>query len=235
MNIIITRPLIEIENLMADLFNLGHRIIHIPTLKIEPIQIPEINFTEYDGIIFTSANAVRHIPNKNGRSSVNCFCVGSMTEKVARANGFSKTISANGTVNALKNLIVNSDFIKKKAKLAYVCGDNISIDLQSELKSEGFIIEKIINYSSIKINELNNSNHELIKKYPPDVIFVYSLRSAESFVNIVKNYSLLPMMTQSKLMCISRKIKEYFISQGWSKLEIFNPGDEILKLNNYKI
>ena len=43
------------------------------------------------------------------------------------------------------------------------------------------------------------------------------------------------MMTQSKLMLISRKIKEYFISQGWSKLEIFNPGDEILKLNNYKI
>ena len=152
MNIIITRPLIEIENLMADLFNLGHRIIHIPTLKIEPVQIPDINFKDYEGIIFTSANAVRYIPNKNGRSTINCFCVGSMTEKVARANGFSKTISANGTVNALKNLIVNSDLIKKKAKLAYVCGDNISIDLQSELNSEGFIIEKIVNYSSIQIN-----------------------------------------------------------------------------------
>ena len=95
MNIIITRPLIEIENLMADLFNLGHRIIHIPTLKIEPVQIPDINFKDYEGIIFTSANAVRYIPNKNGRSAINCFCVGSMTEKVARANGFSKTITYN--------------------------------------------------------------------------------------------------------------------------------------------
>ena len=47
MNIIITRPLIEIENLMADLFNLGHRIIHIPTLKIETVLIPDINFKDY--------------------------------------------------------------------------------------------------------------------------------------------------------------------------------------------
>ena len=34
MNIILTRPLIEIEDLMGKLFTMGHKIIHIPTLKI---------------------------------------------------------------------------------------------------------------------------------------------------------------------------------------------------------
>ena len=34
MNIILTRPLNDTENLMQELFNLGHKIMHIPTLKI---------------------------------------------------------------------------------------------------------------------------------------------------------------------------------------------------------
>ena len=34
MNVLITRPLIETEDLMGKLFSFGHKIIHIPTLKI---------------------------------------------------------------------------------------------------------------------------------------------------------------------------------------------------------
>ena len=34
MNILITRPLIDAEDLMGKIFSLGHKIIHIPTLKI---------------------------------------------------------------------------------------------------------------------------------------------------------------------------------------------------------
>ena len=34
MNILMTRPLIDSEDLMGKLFSLGHKIVHIPTLKI---------------------------------------------------------------------------------------------------------------------------------------------------------------------------------------------------------
>ncbi len=64
----------------------------------------------------------------------------------------------------------------------------------------------------------------------PDLIYIYSSRSAESFIAIVKNYSLNPLMTQSTIMCISEKIASIFRSQGWKKIEIFNPGDEMTKL-----
>ena len=39
-------------------------------------------------------------------------------------------------------------------------------------------------------------------------------------------------MTQSKVMCISKKIADIFSKQGWKKIEIFNPGEEILKIEN---
>ena len=232
MNILITRPLIDAEDLMKNFFSLGHKIIHLPTLKILPLAMDSINPNDFDAFIFTSANAIRNLKLNSSNKNLHCFCVGSLTEKIVRQAGFSNTSSAGGTINALKNLIMISEKINKNSKLAYFCGDNISYDLDSELNKEGIKVKKIINYSSELIEDLNNENKKLIELYPPDRIFIYSSRSAQSFVAIVKNYSLGPLMTQSTVMCISEKVASIFRSQGWKKIEIFNPGDEMLKLED---
>ena len=230
MNIILTRPLNDTENLMQELFNLGHKIIHVPTLKIKSANLEKIDIENFNALVFTSSNAVKNLSVKGEKENIKCFCVGSVTEKIARLSGFTKTISASGNVNALKNLILNSNELKKNDKLAYICGDQITLELDKELEREGFRVKKFINYFSEKITSLNDANIDLIKKYPPNVIFVYSLRSAESFNSIVANYSLAPMMTQSIVMCISKKIVDYFDKAGWKKNKIFNPGDEIIEL-----
>jgi uroporphyrinogen-III synthase len=232
MNILITRPLIDAEDLMEKFFNFGHKIIHLPTLKILSANINPINSDDFDAFIFTSANAIRNLKLVNTNKNLYCFCVGSITEKIARQSGYTNTFSAGGTVNALKNLIMISDKINKNSKIAYFCGDNISYDLDSELKKKGLKIKKIINYFSEIITDLNEDNKKLIERYPPDLIYIYSSRSAESFIAIVKNYSLNPLMTQSTIMCISEKVANIFKSQKWKKIEIFNPGDEMTKLEN---
>ena len=230
MNILITRPLIDAEDLMEKFFNFGHKIIHLPTLKILSANTDPINSDDFDAFIFTSANAIRNLKLINTNKNLHCFCVGSITEKIARQSGYINTYSAGGTVNALKNLIMISDKINKNSKIAYFCGDNISYDLDLELKKEGLKIKKIINYFSEIITDLNEENKKLIERYPPNLIYIYSSRSAESFIAIVKNYSLNPLMTQSTIMCISEKVANIFRSQGWKKIEIFNPGDEMITL-----
>ena len=234
MNIILTRPLNDTENLMQELFNLGHKIIHIPTLKIKSANLEKIDIENFNALVFTSSNAVKNLSIKGEKKNIKCFCVGSVTEKIARLNGFTKTISASGNVNALKNLILNTKELKKNDKLAYICGDQITLELDKELAKEGFRVKKFINYFSEKITSLNDANIDLIKKYPPNVIFVYSLRSAESFNSIVANYSLAPMMTQSIVMCISKKIVDFFNKAGWKNNKIFNPGNEIIELEKIK-
>ncbi len=230
MNILITRPLIDSEDLMGKFFSLGHKIIHIPTLKIKTNNAEPINPDNFNAFIFTSANAVRSLNVEKKDNNKICFCVGAITEKIARQMGYTNTFSAGGTVNALKNLIINSDQINKKNNLAYFCSDNISSELDRDLQTEGFKVKKIINYRSEKITELNDENKKIIKDHPPDTIFVYSARSAESFIEIVKNYSLYPIMTDSIVMCISKKVATIFSNDGWKKIKIFNPGDELLQL-----
>jgi len=234
MNILITRPLIDAEDLMGKLFSLGHKIIHIPTLRILPAKLDPINANQFNAFIFTSANAIRNLKVIEQDKNKLCFCVGSMTEKIARLKGYNNTISAGGTVNALKNLIINSDQINEKSEIAYFCGDNISYNLDQELKKESIKINKIVNYFSEKITDLNQENKKIIESHPPDIIFVYSARSASSFIQIVKNHSLYPLMTGSKVMCISKKVANIFFTSGWKKVEVFNPGDELLQLKDDK-
>ena len=231
MNILITRPLIDAEDLMGKLFSLGHKIIHIPTLQVKPVTNQKCDAKNYDAFIFTSANAIRNLKLLNEDKKKLCFCVGSITEKIVRQKGYSNTISAGGNVNALKNIILNSDFDKKK-KIAYFCGDYISTDLDLDLKREGYLIDKVINYSSEKIVDLNNQNEKILKNHPPDIIFVYSKRSAESFVELVKKYTLNGLMTGSRVLCISEKVLNVFKQLGWKKLEVFEPGEEIIKLGS---
>ena len=232
MNIIITRPLIDSEDFMGKLFSLGHTIIHVPTLKISKAELDPVDPDKYNAFIFTSANAIRSLDLLKLDKNKLCFCVGAITEKILRLQGYNNTISAGGTMNALKNIIVNSGGLNKKKVLAYICGDNITSDLDLELQKEGFQIEKIINYTSEKIKELTLDTKNLIIDHPPDIIFVYSKRSAESFIELIKKYSLKGLMTDSKVMCISEKVFNVFKQSGWKKIEIFEAGDELKKINN---
>ena len=90
------------------------------------------------------------------------------------------------------------------------------------MKTEGFRVEKII----------NENTNQLIHNHPPDIIFIYSKRSAESFIELAKKYSLNGLMTDSRVMCISEKVLNVFKQSGWKKLEVFEPGDEITKIND---
>ncbi len=230
MNILITRPLIDAEDLMGKLFSLGHKIIHIPTLKISSAKTESFDINKYHAYIFTSANSIRNLNVPKQDKSKLCFCVGAITEKIARMSGYKNTISAGGTVNALKNLIISSNHINEKSNIAYFCGDNVSYDLDLELKKEGIKVNKFINYTSEKISDLNEENKRIISSHPPDIIFVYSTRSAISFIEIVKKYSLYPLMTQSKVMCISKKVADIFFMDNWKKVKVFDPGDELSQL-----
>ena len=94
MHILLTRPLEDCSEMILKFQSLGHQVSHLPLIRIEKINYGEINFSEYSGIIFTSANAVKFLKIEKLDKKIKCFCVGSVTEKKARSIGFQNTISA---------------------------------------------------------------------------------------------------------------------------------------------
>ena len=61
MHILLTRPLEDCSEMIVKFKSLGHQVSHLPLLNIDKVNYEEINFSEYKGIIFTSANAVKFL------------------------------------------------------------------------------------------------------------------------------------------------------------------------------
>jgi len=94
MHILLTRPLEDSYELILKFKKLGHQISHLPLIRIEKKSYEKLNFFDYKGIIFTSSNSINFLNTKLIDKKINCFCVGSVTEKKARNNGFLNVYSA---------------------------------------------------------------------------------------------------------------------------------------------
>ena len=233
MHIIITRPIEDSVELINNLKIKGHTITHLPLINIKKIPIKVIDFKNYKGIIFTSANAIKFLDTKNIPKNTQCFCVGDATEKKAKNLGFFNVISAGGNVDALIELILRM-FDPKIGKLLYISSEFISKELDFELSNKGFSIDRVVNYTSQPIQKIEKNTLNFIKKVIPDVIYVYSEKSAINLKDLIAKYSLVDVMMESNLMCISKKTSKVLESITWKKIIIFNPGEEEFFLNKIK-
>jgi uroporphyrinogen-III synthase len=232
MHILLTRPLEDCSELILKFKSLGYQVSHVPLLSVDKINYDEINFLNYKGIIFTSANAVKFLDLKSIDKKILCFCVGTATEKKARSVGFQNVIAADGNVENLKELILQN-FDKKKGRLIYISGETISVDLDQKLLKEGYDLKRIINYRTNHNQKFDKSFVEELKLKIPDMVYIYSQNSALSFLNFIKINQLENLWMNTNLMCIGEKTSAILNEIKWKKIFLFNPGEEEFLL--YKI
>ena len=232
MHILFTRPLEDCHEMILKFQSLGHEISHLPLINIEGLKYEAPNYSEFKAIIFTSTNAVKFLDIKNLDKKLRCFCVGSATEKKARSAGFQNVFAAEGNVGNLKELILQN-FKPSDGKLIYISGEIISSDLDKELISSGYTIERLINYRANPIEKYDESFIEKLKLKMPEITYIYSQNSAINFLKVIKNYQLETLWMNTNLMCIGEKTSSILNEIKWKKIFLFNPGEEEFLL--YKI
>ena len=232
MHILFTRPLEDCHEMILKFQSLGHEVSHLPLINIEGLKYEPLNYSEFGGIIFTSANAVKFLDIKNIDKKIACFCVGSATEKKARSGGFQNVFAADGNVNNLKELIL-LNFNSSEGKLLYISGEVISSNLDQDLISNGYTVERVINYRANPIEKYDEDFIEKLKLKMPEITYIYSQNSAINFLKIIKNYQLETLWMNTNLMCIGEKSSSILNEIKWKKIFLFNPGEEEFLL--YKI
>ena len=233
MHVVVTRPKEDSIHLIENLIKSGHMVTHLPVIKIEKLKSKNIDLLNYQAVIFTSSNAIKFMNIEKFNWKIKCFCVGRSTEITAKKNGFVNIYSSEGTVDSLIELIIRT-LDKKSGKLLYLSSEFISKDLDSDLVKEGYIVDRISNYTSLPIEEIDEKTLIFLKKKPPDVIFIYSSKSAKNLFNLINKYSLLNVVTQSNLMCISEKVLSVLKQIKWKKVFVFSPGEEEFLLNKIR-
>ena len=233
MHIVITRPKEDSSDLIEKLIKSGHTVTHLPLINIEKIDTKKINLQNYEAVVFTSSNAVKFMNIEKFDSKIKCFCVGRSTELTARQAGFINTFSSEGTVDSLIELIIRS-LNNKSGKLLYLSSEFISKDLDGDLTKAGYSVDRVSNYTSLPIEQIEEITLNFLKKNPPDVFFIYSSKSAKNLFNLINKYSLLNIVTHSNLMCISEKVLLVLKQIKWKKKFIFSPGEEEFLLNKIR-
>ena len=232
MHILLTRPLEDCTEMIIKFKSLGHQVSHIPLLKIDKVDYEQINFLDFKGIIFTSANSIKFLNLKSIDKNLLCFCVGSATEKKARSVGFQNVIAAEGNVENLKELILQN-FNKKDGNLIYISGEIVSVDLDHQLSKEGYNIKRVINYRTTHNQNFDDEFVRELKLKIPDMVYVYSQNSALSLLNFIKMHQSESLWMNTNLMCIGEKTSSILNEIKWKKIFLFNPGEEEFLL--YKI
>ena len=232
MHILLTRPLEDCSEMILKFKSLGHQVSHLPLLVVEKVNYDSINFPNFGGIIFTSANAIKFLDLKSIDKKILCFCVGEATEKTARNNGFQNVIAAEGNVENLKELILQN-FDKKDGSLIYISGETVSTDLDQQLLKVGYNVRRIVNYRTLHNKNFNEEFVKELKQKMPDIVYVYSQNSAASFLNYIKLQQLESLWMNTNLMCIGEKTSSILNEIKWKKIFLFNPGEEEFLL--YKI
>ena len=232
MHVLLTRPLEDSIELIKRFKDKGFTVSHLPLIKVNKIDYPKLNSSEYKIIIFTSSNAIRNLNTKDFDKKSLCFCVGDATEKTAKQKGFYNTFSAGGNVKNLRELILQN-LEKKTEKILYVSGELVSYDLDKDLIKEGLNVQRLINYSVSHTKDLSSDFLSELKKNIPDIVYIYSQNSAVSFLNLIKKYELDDYWMKTNLMCIGEKTSSVLNELKWKKIFLFNPGEEEFLL--YKI
>ena len=215
------------------LTKIGHIVTHLPVIKIQRLETKKINFQNYKGVIFTSSNAIKFLNIDKFNPNIKCYCVGKATELAARQSGFTNICTSDGTVDSLIELIIRKSE-NKLEKLIYLSSEFISKDLDIDLKKAGFSVDRMSNYTTLPIEEIDKKTLDFLKRKSPDAIFIYSSRSAKNLFNLIKKYSLLNVVTQSNLMCISEKVLLVLKQIKWKKVFVFSPGEEEFLLNKIR-
>ncbi len=126
MHILLTRPLEDSKELILRFSSLGHNVSHLPVIKIEPIKYDEPDYSQFKGVIFTSSNAIKNLDLTKVDKKIECYCVGSATEKVL----------INYTVSATQEIKeeFRAELKKSIPDIIYVYSENSAKSLLNLLK-----------------------------------------------------------------------------------------------------
>ena len=153
MRLLVTRPEPDATRTAETLRARGHDVLVAPLLATPTIAAELAGL--YAGVLMTSANAARAVtahPRRRELTRLPCFAVGARTAEAAQAAGFTDTISADGALGDLVDLVAAK--VDRSARLLYLAGEDRAGDLAGDLAQRGITVETAVIYRAVAAEKL---------------------------------------------------------------------------------
>ena len=230
MTILVTRPRPDNDTTLATLRDRGFEALSAPLLRFEPLPFHDDADAEYDGVILTSANALRSLDLTASRLlPLPLFAVGAHTADAARAAGFDRVIVAKGDAVSLRDLVlarVKAGELTASATLLYLAGADLSRDLASELGARGLDVVTHTTYRMVPVAALPREASEAFMANRISAVLHYSRRSAQAFLETIRADGIEISALAVPQCCISAAVAAVLHDAGATKVVVAARPDE---------
>ncbi len=230
MTILVTRPRPDNDTTLATLRDRGFEALSAPLLRFEPLPFHDDADAEYDGVILTSANALRSLDLTASRLlPLPLFAVGAHTADAARAAGFDRVIVAKGDAVSLRDLVlarVKAGELTASATLLYLAGADLSRDLASELGARGLDVVTHTTYRMVPVAALPREASEAFMANRISAVLHYSRRSAQAFLATIRADGIEISALAVPQCCISAAVAAVLHDAGATKVVVAARPDE---------
>ena len=225
MRLLVTRPEPDATRTAETLRARGHEVLVAPLLATLTIAADLAG--AYDGVLMTSANAARALtvhPRAGEVTRLPCFTVGSRSAEAARAAGFTNTISANGALAVLVDLVAPR--FQSSARLLYLAGEDRAGDLAGELAKRGIAVDTVVIYRALAAEKLPAHLTEALKHQSLDGALHYSRRSVATLLTLANHSRAVPALTGIAHYCLSEEVTVPLREAGASRIQAAARPDE---------
>ncbi|MBN9584069.1 MAG: uroporphyrinogen III synthase [Afipia sp. 62-7] len=232
MAILVTRPVPDGEKTAAALRARGHEALLSPMLRFEPVAFEDDDEIAFDGVILSSANAVRAVaqhPIRSRLMPLPVFAVGEHTARVALDAGFARITVADGDAVSLRDRIVDraaAGKLKKKAALCYLAGENLTRDLAGELGARGFTVVTHTAYRMVPIAGFSEAIGNAFRMGVIEAVMHYSRRSARAYLDAARNDGVEISALALPQCCISEAVATVLREAGAMQVAAARAPDE---------
>jgi uroporphyrinogen-III synthase len=222
MYFVITRPNPEAE-ILATKLPLKLLAICEPMIKVKycNINCDHINgkLQETQGIIFTSANAVRSVSSMLQIYDFAVFTVGENTAKIAMQAGFNNVLCCGEDVDALCDYMI-SNRSRIGSSLIYFRGNHISQDLNAKLCAFGYKIDDLITYNTCAASCF--SEDFLYKFHSGEIAAAsfYSKETAKNYIKLACEHKLQDNHRQLEAFALSAQIADILLQIKWHRVSV---------------
>ena len=223
--VLITREPSAAKQSTKTLERAGHTPLLWPIFKVTDTGAT-LPAKPYDGIIFTSNNAIKTLeargwkpPHKNMKA----WCVGKRTAEAAKQLGLEPIISKSGNAQELTKELGK---LTEPCNILYPTTPDRGFDIKAALEGSNIILEVLEIYQVLSLEfDVETVQKNLINTNP-DIVFIYSHRSAQHLLNLIKSANISQNMKSIELVAISENAAAPLEGIEWKTLKIANCPEE---------
>ncbi len=212
--VLITRPEKDAVLYAQELEKKGFSSLVQPMLDIQSVEFQSPDLVDYQGLIFTSANAVHVFAQRSDMRALPVYVVGKQTELAARARGYTDIHCAEGAAEDL-TVLIKARVTDLSKVLLHVRGVHTAYPLQESLVSGGYSVDEVIVYDSLQCEIFSEETRHAIENGCVQAVTFFSKRTAEAFMAVIDKDGLSGALSSIKALCISESVLNYVQEFNW--------------------